>query len=252
LVQSQENKKELDALYQKYRPIEKTPTLNPEEKEEAMHDWWKSDLEIFAKEKISHASIKESINSGNLHLRNGFTELFEFCYEKDIGAVIVSAGFTQVIRYTIEHALQSEKSIGISQFFERFEICANSAVLNEEKQIISFKAPLIHCSNKREAISSISHPKTKKNLIVIGDIIEDIDMISNLDAECVLKIGFLNDTHIDKHLVEVYMDNFDIVIMNDGNLCQITNLLRKICGLENAESHDQCQVTNKMRILLNA
>lgn len=167
--------------------------------------------------------------------------MFGFCYEQSIPVVIVSAGITEVIKCAIEHALHSEIPISIGQFLEAFDICSNKAILDNGKQIIGFQAPLINCLNKSEVINNVSYPHTKKNLIVMGDIVEDIGMISNVQAECVLKIGFLNDNHNDKHLVQVYMDQFDIVILNDGNLHHVTNILRKISGLEYEENYHQCK-----------
>jgi len=249
---SEEGKKKSNDLYYQYRPIEKDSMLSTEEKKKHMIEWWSQIMEIIVKERISEADIKASLNSANFYLRNGFNELFGFCYEQDIPAVIVSAGIAEVIKCTIDHAFHLGEPISSKQFLDTFDICSNKAVLDQELRIIKFKAPLINSLNKSEVINKIFYPNTKKNLIVMGDILEDIDMISNVEAECVLKIGFLNDTQNDNHLIKVYKEHFDIVILNDGNLHHVTNILRKISGLEYEDNYHKCKPFSSISKLFDA
>jgi 5'-nucleotidase len=66
----------------------------------------------------------------------------------------------------------------------------------------------------------------RKNVILLGDTLGDVQMIEWFDYKNLLKIWFLNDekkTHL-KSFTEVY----DVVILNDGPLDFVNELLQKI------------------------
>lgn len=61
----------------------------------------------------------------------------------------------------------------------------------------------------------------RKNLIVMGDLIDDIKMARHLheSEDHILKVGFMNNPMKDGHrLVEEYAHHFDLLVLNDGNL----------------------------------
>ena len=58
----------------------------------------------------------------------------------------------------------------------------------------------------------------RQNIIVMGDIVEDVKMVDETKHDIVLKIGFLNDIENQSHMIEKYMDTFDMVIAGDGCL----------------------------------
>ncbi len=59
----------------------------------------------------------------------------------------------------------------------------------------------------------------KKNVIVMGDLLEDIQMVRKQEHGVVLKIGFLNDYSIaSQEMINEFLNSFDIVITDDGSL----------------------------------
>ncbi len=76
----------------------------------------------------------------------------------------------------------------------------------------------------------------KRNVIVMGDILEDLTMVRHKDHDVVLKIGFLNNLEKVGHLLGDFKNNFDLVIANDGSLHTITYLLESIFNTSKSES----------------
>ena len=72
----------------------------------------------------------------------------------------------------------------------------------------------------------------RKNVFVMGDILQDIRMIDESRHENVVKVGFLNDRERDGHLMEEYLDTFDIVILDDGTLLPVVFLISRMVGDE--------------------
>ena len=62
--------------------------------------------------------------------------------------------------------------------------------------------------------------------MVMGDILDDVKMVRDSEHQVVLKIGFLNDLVKDEHLKEEYMNTFDLVVIGDGSLDPINDLLK--------------------------
>ncbi len=61
---------------------------------------------------------------------------------------------------------------------------------------------------------------------MLGDNLEDIGMVDGFEYDNLLKIGFLNE-NIEENL-ENYKKAFDIVILNDGSMEFVNNLLKEI------------------------
>ncbi len=64
-------------------------------------------------------------------------------------------------------------------------------------------------------------------MLVMGDLVEDIEMVDESKHDLVLKVGFLNSP--DKHpdLLQKYQDSFDLVITGDGSLEPVLTLLKE-------------------------
>jgi hypothetical protein len=68
----------------------------------------------------------------------------------------------------------------------------------------------------------------RKNVLIMGDILDDVKMIRESVHETVLKIGFLNDIQKNSHLTEEFLKAFDIVITGDGSLYPVNHLLESV------------------------
>jgi hypothetical protein len=62
----------------------------------------------------------------------------------------------------------------------------------------------------------------RPNVILLGDIKEDCDMVERSNHDQVLNIGFLNKN---TELLESYMESFEVVITGDGPLLPVNVIL---------------------------
>lgn len=93
-----------------------------------------------------------------------------------------------------------------------------------EERTVDYRKPIIHILNKQSFIYENS-TNFKKNVIVMGDILEDVQMVRNDSHETILKIGFLNNLKLSGHLTDDYLETFDMVITNDGSLHPVNYIL---------------------------
>lgn len=151
--------------------------------------------------------------------------------------LVVSAGIGEVVRAAFE--VITEVDDPELKNLQPFSIVSNLGVF-EDSKLVRFNLPLIHIMNKAEHVRKFieaqkeldieHHHNLRGNIIVMGDVIEDLRMISEITYDNIIKIGYLNNLDIDKHLEEEYEKVFDIVIQHDGNLFSVINLLEVIAG----------------------
>jgi hypothetical protein len=95
---------------------------------------------------------------------------------------------------------------------------------------VSVKQPIIYTMNK-EAVVIKDFPgifkeiKDRKNVILIGRQLDDIDMAAGFDYDNLVKIGFLNEGI--KENLESYKKAFDVLILDDGPMHYINKLLKE-------------------------
>ncbi len=65
----------------------------------------------------------------------------------------------------------------------------------------------------------------RKNVMVMGDIVEDVKMVREQAHHTVLKVGFMNEGASDE-VTREYMNTFDIVIKGDGSLCEVNSMIK--------------------------
>lgn len=141
--------------------------------------------------------------------------------------MIFSAGIAQII----EEILLEKKSIDLLKT-KNINVIGNRLIFNDDGEVIDFCKPIIHSMNKKVGCGlcqSICADKTA--YIVIGDNIGDSDMIDGVNADCVLKIGLLNDRIEDR--LPQFLETFDIVITNDESFSFINELLKNIINNDN-------------------
>jgi len=68
--------------------------------------------------------------------------------------------------------------------------------------------------------------KNRKNVVLLGDNVEDIEMVKGFDYDNIIKIGFLNKD-VEKNIGN-YKKAFDIVILNDSNMNYVNSLMKEI------------------------
>ncbi len=212
-----------DALFQKYHPYEMDINLSLAEKNEKMIAWWREHYDLLKKCKLSLKDLKSLIASKRSVLREGFDKFFEIISKNDILLTIISAG--GLGGDTIKLFLEEE---GID--YSKINIISNHLIWDEEGFMKGVQEPIVQPFNKDEIVALNedvkSQIKNKKNIILLGDGMSDLQMSKNMEAETIIKIGYLNEK--EEELKETFLNNFDIVILNDQGLEIVNEILTKI------------------------
>ena len=218
---SEEYVKKSFALYDKYHPFEVNNKLSDEEKDKKMMGWWSSHLKLLVEEGMNRRVVEDIIKKKRILLRKGAEDFFKELHEKNIPLLIFSAGVGDIIKGHLE-------SKGL--LYNNIHIISNFFDYDKNGRVKGYKSKIIHSFNKDEfAIKGTKYfdmIKQRKNTILIGDSLGDIDMAKGLEHEVILKIGFLNK-NIEKNK-NIYEKNFDAVILNDGPMDFVVSLIKDI------------------------
>lgn len=199
---------ESNLLVQKYEPIELDYKIEFEEKNKAMEEWYYSSLALYYKYNLTLEQLNKSIDSSNLCFRNGAKHFLKYMHELDVPVIILSAGIGNVI----ERFLKNNECL-----YDNIFIISNFIPFDENGNIEKYNGELIHTLNKKmEGNLPVELEKKlneKEYCILLGDVIEDKNMISKNRLDKALTIGFL-DKMVEENL-ESFKMNFDLVFTNE-------------------------------------
>lgn len=86
----EEFEKEINNLYQKYRPIEIDYKIPKNEKQEAMNIWYTQCMDLYHKYQLTKEKLEQSVKAGGLIYRKGAKEfLRESCKRKNTNYHII-------------------------------------------------------------------------------------------------------------------------------------------------------------------
>ena len=206
---------EMDALCEKYEPIELSHTISKSEKEKHMEKWYGDCMNLYYKYGLTKENLIKSIKQSKLLFRKGAKEFLQKCFQNNIPVIILSAGIGNVI----EQFLKENNC-----YFENMYIISNFIEFNTEGKMKKFnQANMIHTLNKtmeghlpKQILQKL---QDKEYAILIGDLVEDEQMIEKNKWNKTLKIGILNKK-IEENL-EVYQNHFDIVLTEEDATFEI-------------------------------
>lgn len=212
------------ALHKKYFAIETDPSIPKKEKMKAMKEWWEKQFALLIESGLNKKDIRHIVESGKTKLREGAASLILKLKENNIPLVIMSSS-----------GLGGD---AISMFLEKqgllednIYIISNSFDWDKEGNAVSVKEPIIHGMKKYETAVQdypfFSRIEKRKNVLLMGDNIDDVGMIEGFDFDNLIKVGFLNKDP-DKQKEGYYKENYDVVVLNDGSVGYINNLIDKI------------------------
>lgn len=214
---SEEYKERRTALFNKYRPIEIDQTISEEEKSKAMTDWWQAHINLFYEYGVKEEAVKNSIKSKTLNYRPGAKEFLRKMKELNVPVIIISAGIGNVI----EEFLKFENDL-----YENIKIISNFITF-ENGEFKEVSSEIIHALNKnivRLDNESKKALEDRKNILLLGDGMADLKMISEEDNKNAITVGFL-DEKIDENLVH-YNKGFDIVLTNNSSFEDVNKILK--------------------------
>lgn len=217
---SKEYSKKAKKLFEKYHPIEIDPEISKDKKREVMKKWWSEHYALMIKSGLDYETIKKASSELEIKLRKGVDDFLKKTRKYGIEVVILSAtGIAQMI----ELFLGNQKLL-----LDNIHIIGNYLEFDKNGKAVGIKKPIIHNANKGE-IAVKNYPvwskiKAKKNVILLGDSLEDSNMIDGFDYDNLLRIGFYNYKD-DSSKLEAYKQKYDVLILNDGDFDFVNEVL---------------------------
>jgi len=212
------------ALFDKYYPIEIDPKIPLTERKKKMQEWWETHNKLLIESGLNKSDLEDIVENGYVKFREGVPEFLDSLYKHNIPLVVLSAsGCGDIIQIFFQK---------IGKNYPNIFYVTNRFNWDKNQKAVSTKGPIIHCMNKDETIlrkipEVYSAIKNRRNVILLGDSVEDLGMIEGFDFKNLLKIGFLNFDY-DK-LREGYKKSFDVVLEGDGDFNFVKTLVE---GLE--------------------
>lgn len=206
-------------LADKYCPIEMDYTLAPDLKSKYMYDWCISVMKLYYKYNLTYDKLLECIKCGNVTLRRGLKELLLNFNKNNVPVIILSAGIGNVIKQVL---------ILNNCFYDNIHIISNFFSFNDNA-LLPLGNSIIHTCNKRISNLPDNFEKeisSKEHILLFGDFIEDINMISKEDLYRTLSFGFL-EKNVEVNLTS-YRDAFDVVLTDNASFYDVINILENL------------------------
>ncbi|MFA4931174.1 MAG: hypothetical protein WC570_04910 [Patescibacteria group bacterium] len=207
--------------YDYYHPWEIDPDMSRAEKAAIMREWWTRHLELLVEYGLTESKINEIAQLSKFSFRSGMDKFIKLTSRNNIPVVIMSAGMGNMI----------DRRLAMAGFdWGNIYVVANYLDFDQKGQMKGIKGEVIHSLNKYE--TTLTHYPwyeniaSRKNVILLGDSVDDVGMVEGFDYHNLIKIGWLND-EVDK-LMSSYRRVFDVVITEDNGLEYVNNILRGI------------------------
>lgn len=212
-------------LFNKYHPIEISASFAEAEKAERMREWWSTHYKLLANSGLNEETIKKAtsdiIKEGSIKLREGTDNFLNKLNTNRIPLVIISsAGIGNMIQGFLKEQNLLLPNIHIVGNMLEFDKDGKFKGIEDHR--------IIHILNKREAelddLPIYPELKKRKNIILLGDSLDDLQMIEDLDYDNLVSIIFLENLE----LLEQAKEKFDVIITNDSDFSYVNELLDKI------------------------
>jgi len=206
-------------LFNTYHPIEISNDLSKEEKDKEIKKWWRLHLELMKKYGITQRVFQDIVETQKIQLRDGVRELMTLLHSQGIPLVIMSAGLGDMISAVL-------KAEGL--LFDTVYIVSNFFQFDQEGKATGIQDTIIHSLNKHEVetrnLSFYPTIENRKNVVLLGDSIDDLGMVAGFTCKNIIRIGFQNEREEDTTFIE----SFDITITDDGDVNAITELVQSL------------------------
>jgi cytosolic 5'-nucleotidase 3 len=211
------------ALFNLYHPFEIDSTLDWEFRKSKMLEWWSKHYEVLKECGLTKDDLESIVKSNRIQFRDGYRFLFEFLQQYDIPCTIITSNG---LGGDIIKMVFSRDGVDC----EKINVLSNNIVWDENGKFLDILKPIIHVLNKDEVIIEDEkiklQIKDKKNVILIGDGEGDLSMTSHIEFEDIIRVGFLNEK--EEESMETFKKVFDIVVINDGSLEVVNEILKVI------------------------
>lgn len=217
--------KESSRLFDIYHPIEINPRVSLEEKKEKMQEWWEGNWNLMLEHGMHFGVVKQVARDSSIQLRDKADLFFKTLASKNIPLLIFSSGLGDIIKEFLKVQ---------NLFLENVHLVANEFIFDSTGTVTGFSKPMITVFSKNELqLNNKEYKgdiKERKNVILLGDSLGDLDMASGLDYNEIITIGFFDKfkAELKNELLEKYQTAFDVVLTDNSDFSYINNLLEKI------------------------
>ena len=201
-----------------YQPFEKLVLQTRAEISDYLNRSWQEQLQLMIEYELSREILANIVNEADVLFRPGMAEFIDYLSLNNIPLVVMSAALGDVIELMFKKAKLWRPNI---------HVIANFFSFDNDGLITGFSGPIINMVNKYETMLA-DYPvydliKERRNVLLIGDSVDDVGMVEGFSYDNLLKIGYLNEP--DEIQIEQYKNVFDLVVLNDGDLTEIIRIL---------------------------
>ena len=144
--------------------------------------WYELDSAFTAAQNIERKKVKEVLDLANVGFRNQAPEFMRMCYENKLNFSIVSGGCSDIIASMMNQVIDVKN-------YENFRIYGNEMVFEDDK--IKRVEMKINSVGKKMIIDD-QKVQNRKQIILLGDILPDVNIVQNVSYDNLIAIGFLN------------------------------------------------------------
>ena len=225
-------------LCNKYMKYETDSTYDKKIREKNVHEFYSKSLDVYINPNFTRNSVGKMLDKfkEKFELRKYTKELFELLIKLEIPIIIVSGGVKEVIIDLLKKSIKNFETF-LTQ--KKIEIIANELYFEEGKGCIGHSKDVIYAFNKSNFVKENikkNFPDVK-NVIVMGDHLNDYDSVHDLEISKnnIIGIGYVNikpelindekNKEIIKKNVEEYNDIYDVNLIGDSDFSFLIKLL---------------------------
>lgn len=228
---TKECKRKMEALMDKYYPIEIDAHLSRDEKVPHMVEWYTLVNSLLMDQGLTRDDVRQAVHGcRDFRLRHGAQELFQLAEQRGIPVVVLSAGLGNVIEEVLLQRMpHSNGSTGRS--WGNVRVLSNTLLWDASGNHRGFTEPLIHMFNKGlvDAPSDIKEMlRGRRHGVLCGDGLGDLTMAAGHDVDNLLKFGFLNEKIPERLGQYCSSTAFDQVVLGDGSFEPLLKVLRRL------------------------
>ncbi|MDA0711053.1 MAG: hypothetical protein O3B73_12680 [bacterium] len=209
---------EMEKLYVKYRGAELDANLAEVEKLRLMNEWWRVAFEMLKRFGLTYEMVQDVGQRDGMVLRDGAAEFFQTLDHARIPLQIVSAGLGDVIV-----AFLRARQLKLTNM----DVVANWITFGEEGQAVGFGEPVIHSANKTRLVD-IDRLDNRSCVLLLGDTLEDAEMVADFDGGTIIRIGFLNGDTEGRRAE--FAESYDVVVGGNGDFEYVNKLMKGWLG----------------------
>ena len=226
-------------LCNKYMKYETDASYDKTIREKKVHEFYSKSLDVYINPNFTRNSIGKMLKKlkEKFELRKYTKDLFEMLIKLGIPIIIVSGGVKEVIIDLLKKCIKNFESY-LTQ--KKIIIIANDLYFEEGKGCVGHSTDVIYAFNKSNFVKETikkNFPDVK-NVIVMGDHVNDYDSVQDLEItkNNIIGFGFVNikpefmedetKKEIIKKNVEDYKNIYDINLVGDTDFSFIIKLLK--------------------------